>query len=143
MLASTENKLIRAPATPTCRARSRVEESDSETKVETPPRRKNKSQQERWEEKKKKQRAERKTDQPAVTRMTATLKWKEGNTFKPGMEWDTVLSNHKRAFIQARWEFMRSGTAEAKAYTIDSLKKMVEKAADMIPLRVNPIWDKP
>ena len=53
---------------------------------------------------------------------------KEGNAFKPRMEWDNVPSNHKQVLIQARREFTRSGTAEAKAYKIDSLEKMLKKA---------------
>ena len=54
VLASINSKLIQAPATPSCRMRSRVEESDLEIKVGIPPRRNNKSQQEKREEKKKK-----------------------------------------------------------------------------------------
>ena len=62
VLASTENKLIQTPATPTCRSKSRVYESDLETKMETPPKKKKKSKQEKLEAKKKKQKAERKIE---------------------------------------------------------------------------------
>jgi hypothetical protein len=40
VLASIKNKLIQMPATPTRSPKSRVDESDSETKVKTPPKRK-------------------------------------------------------------------------------------------------------
>ena len=40
VLASIKNKLIRTPATPTCRPKPRVDESDLETEVETPPKKK-------------------------------------------------------------------------------------------------------
>ena len=78
--------------------------------------------------KKKNQKAERKADQPTAARLTTPSKWKEDDVFKPGMEWDDVPGNHKRAFIQARQEFTRSSTAESKAYNIDRLKRMLEKA---------------
>ena len=37
VLASIKNKLIQTPATPTRRPKSRMDESDLETEVETPP----------------------------------------------------------------------------------------------------------
>ena len=104
-----------------------MDESELETEVETPPKKKNKSKREKLEAKKKKQKAERKAEQSTAARLKTASKWKEGDVFVPGMEWDDVPGNHKRAFIQARREFTRSFTAEAEAYKIDSLKKMLEK----------------
>ena len=106
-----------------------MEESDLETEVKTPPKKK-KSQREKREAKKKKQKAEKKMDQPAATRTSTTMKWKEGDTFKSGMEWHGVPGNHKRAFIQAHRKLTRSGTSEVKTYNVDSLKKMLKKAED-------------
>ena len=105
-----------------------MNKSESETEVETPPKKKKKYKQEKLEVNKKKQKAERKTEQSTAARSTTASKWKDGDAFVPGMEWDDVPGNHKWAFIQARREFTRSGTAEAKSYKIDSLKKMLEKA---------------
>ena len=105
-----------------------MEESDSETKVKTPPRRRNKSQREKREEKKKKQQAVDRTDQPAAARTATTSMWREGDAFKPEMNSDDMPGNHKQAFIQAQPEFTRSGTTEAKAYKIDSLEKMLREA---------------
>ena len=130
VLASIKNKLMKAPGTPTCRTRLRVEESDLETEVKTPPRRNKKLQQEKREEKKKKQQAAERAEQPIAARKTTSTKWKEGDIFKPGINWDDVPGNHKRAFIQARREFQRSCTAEAKAYKIEDLENMLKKAKD-------------
>ena len=105
-----------------------MNESESETEVETPPKKKKKSKWEKLEAKKKKEKAERKTEKSTAARSTTASKRKEGEAFVPGMEWDDVPGKHKQAFIQAHRGFTRSGTAEAKAYKIDSLKKMLEKA---------------
>ena len=97
-----------------------------ETKVEMRPKNKKKSKREKLEANKRKQQSERTTDQLATARITTTSKWKEGDAFKPGMEWDNVPGNHTWAFIQARLEFTRSGTAEGKQYKVDNLKKMLK-----------------
>jgi len=128
VLASIENKLIRAPATPIRRPKPRVEESDSDTEVETPPKKKKKSRREKLEAKKKKQKAERKSERRPAPRSTTAPVYKEGEAFEPGMEWDDVPGNQKVAFLKARREFAKSGTAEAKEYKIKSLRKQLELA---------------
>ena len=128
MLASIENKLIRAPATPIRRPKPRVEESDSDTEVETPPKKKKKSRREKLDAKKKKQKAERKSERRPAPRSTTAPIYKEGEAFEPGMEWDDVPGNQKVAFLKARREFAKSGTAEAKAYKVNSLRKQLELA---------------
>ena len=44
------------------------------------------------------------------------------------MEWDDVPGNQKVAFLKARREFTKLGTAEAKAYKVNSLRKQLELA---------------
>ena len=115
VLASIENKPIQTPATPTRRPKPRVDESKLETEVETSPRKKHESEREKLKAKKKKQKAERQIEQSTAAQLTTTSTWKDGNGFVPGMEWDDMPGNHKRAFIQARREFTRSGTAATRA----------------------------
>ena len=126
------------PATPTRRPKPRVDESDLETEVEeTPPKKKKKSKREKYDAKKKKQEAERGAARPTAAQSTTAPTFKEEDAFVPGMEWDDVPGNQKKAFLQARREFTKSGTAEAKAYKIESLRKqlkMAEKEQDELRL---------
>jgi hypothetical protein len=62
--------------------------------------------------------------------LTTNVKWKEGNAFRPDMNWEDVLGNLKESIEQVRREVTRSGAAKSKAYKVESLEKMLKKAKD-------------